>query len=237
MRASQLSLVAPLIALLLALAACRTAPTPEAPPSGQDTLQQPGQMGASGAGPALSGVVRELNAGKLVLERMDGTSVTVTLDEETTIRQQAAASAADIAGGAQVTVLAEKRKGVPSATLVQIGGAAGLPLMSPGGAAAPGSAPASMPLGPGGPAGPQPEVYAGSVQELGADTITLQQDSGELRTIALTAETRYQREVSTDRGALQVGALVIAEGERDGTMFRAATLWVLSATERQQRAE
>jgi hypothetical protein len=237
MRITLFSRTAPLIALAACSTQSGSAPAASLPPSSQDTLQQPVLSGPAGQEPALSGVVRELVDGKLVLERMDGSSVTVTLTKETSIRQQVEASATDIARGTQVTVLAEAHESPVSAALVQIGGEAAPLLMTPAGAGGPGGAPATIPLGPGAPAGPKPQVYSGAVQEVGDDTLTLRQDSAALLTVRLTGQTRYQQEVSVDIGALQIGALVIAEGERDGNLFWATTLRLLSAPEPPRRAE
>lgn len=231
MRINPFSLSFPLLALLIALAACSADPAPAASrSSGQDALQQTGPGGLADPATTLNGVVRELHDDRLVLERMDGTSVTITLSAETAIRQQAMASAADLVVGAQVVVLAEDRAGKPGATLVQIGGAAGPLVALSGEAGGPGGAPATLPLGSDGPAAgdSRPQLYMGTVQAVGEGSVTLQQSTGELIEIGLHPQTRYQHEVSADRAALQEGVLAFVEGSRDGTTFHAMTIRLAS---------
>lgn len=93
-----------LIALLL-LTACGGQSGPIRPaatqPAGQDALLS----APDGAGRPLDGVIRSIDGDSLVIERMGGLAVTVTLDAATQLRRQMSARVSDLAVGLEVTVL------------------------------------------------------------------------------------------------------------------------------------
>lgn len=199
-----------------------------------DSVQVHPDDGGQATALTVDGNITDASDTTLVVRRIDGSALTVTLDAHSTIWQQVPASRADLAPNADVTVLTEERDGQKNAVLVQIG-VSGMPRMafgngpagdsSAGNAPAPGTSPVNIPLG--GTTGPQPTL--GKVQGVAESTLSIKSDDGTVHSITLTPQTSYQKEDTTDHKALQVGALVIIEGQREGSVFRALKVHLLSA--------
>lgn len=66
-----------------------------------------GQNGASGR-PAAFGTVKSVNGDTIVLTQQDGSTVTVTVNNQTTIQKQTTGSLSDIQPGARITVTSDQ---------------------------------------------------------------------------------------------------------------------------------
>ena len=92
-------------------------------PQGTPRAGQPGQGGGqpSGAGMPSMGTVKSVSGNTIVLSGQDNNTITVKIDDKTTIQKSAAGTAADIQTGVQIMVVGDTSNGTLTARMIQIG--------------------------------------------------------------------------------------------------------------------
>jgi hypothetical protein len=109
---------------------------PQAPPGqaagqpgqgGNPPSQGSGQPGPAGGqpgtfgGPGLGGTVKSVSGNTIQLTGFDGSTVTVKVDDKTTIQKTAAATLSDIRANLQITVIGDASGGTITARMIRIG--------------------------------------------------------------------------------------------------------------------
>jgi hypothetical protein len=99
-------------------------------PQGGPSAGQPGQGGPLGApgggqpgsaGAPSMGTVKSVSGNSIVLTVADNSTITIKVDDKTTIQKNAAATAADIQAGVQIMAIGETSNGTLTARSIQIG--------------------------------------------------------------------------------------------------------------------
>jgi hypothetical protein len=94
-------------------------------PAGQGRQTQSGQggnqPGTFGQRPGVAGTVRSVEGSTIQLTGQDGNTMTVKVDDKTTIQRATNATLADIKAGVRITVVGEQNGDITTARTIQIG--------------------------------------------------------------------------------------------------------------------
>jgi hypothetical protein len=245
--------VLPVAALALVLGAgVACSPTSAAPIATQVVPPTRNTATAGGAnrfaGPT-TGTIQSINGSTLVVKTGDGSTVNLSLDDQTVVRKMAKAALADLKNGDQVAVRGDAdAQGKITARTVQIVPAGTRPFggngpngggnarqggqgaqgqasqpgqTQRGGQAAPGATPGAGSRAGGGnrPAG----VAFGTVQSVNGDQVTIQTQSGGTETVTVPSSATIERVTDGARTDLQTGQMISAVAPQGGAA-RAITI-------------
>ena len=96
-------------------------PPGQAAPGGTPPAPGGAPPGQGGNPPGLNGTVKSVSGNTIQLTGFDGSTVTVKVDDKTTIQKTATATLADIQVNTQITVSGDSSSGTITARMIQIG--------------------------------------------------------------------------------------------------------------------
>jgi hypothetical protein len=95
-------------------------PAGQPAPVGTPPSQGGGQPGAMG-GPGAGGTVKSVSGNTIQLTGFDGSTVTVKVDDKTTIQKTTTAALSDLQANTQIMVIGDSSSGTITARMIQIG--------------------------------------------------------------------------------------------------------------------
>lgn len=225
-------LVLTVLALLTACGGSDSANPPTVGGAGNSSIVPITGAGAADSGTpsdaqeldTIQGQVVQIDGQKLIIKNESGSSVTVQLNDSTTVQKHERGAISDIQTGTSISVIALKQNDSLQAIDVQIGGdARQLPAAAPvplaGDQPIPGGGNGGVPAGM-----PQPQSLHGTVEQLDGATLTLKSDDGQSMQIALTTGMFIQKVSQGSVSDIKPGTSVIAAGKRNGNAFEVVQL-------------
>jgi hypothetical protein len=208
---------------------------------------QPGQGGSQpggAGGPGSSGTVKSVSGNTIVLTAQDNSTLTVKMDDKTSIQKNVAGTLADIQTGVRLVVMGDQSSGTITARTIQIGVGGAPSAMPPGqgggqpSQGGPQSAPgAGQPGQSGGQPGPQGTPRAGqpgqgggqpsgagmpsmgTVKSVSGNTIVLTGFDNNTLTVQVDAKTAIQKTATGTAADIQAGVQIMVVGDTsNGTL-------------------
>lgn len=178
------------------------------------------------------GLVQQVEGTTIKLQDpMSGTEHTIEVGADTKIRTQGTVDISGVAVGDQVTAVGKGSGDTFEAEFIQVGSGGALsggPVsiggpheQDPQGNAVVGSA--------GGPAEGDDQSLAGTVERVDGQQIVVKSANGTTVTLTLASGGNIQKELLIQPGQVEVGKLIIANGEQNGAAFAATDIEVLPA--------